>query len=210
MWGAWPLDLLHYFVTRIYSTFSFRFSSKVLTIFCQQTENRPLAGIIVIGEGQSARAVALAGTTMNLPVLWAKGGTASLNGKHKEVSTKLLLLRDYPSGIKATRCSVIQQTDSRWTTHYKTIILLYILCHCLHGRCVGQLKGLFDWDWWPDLCAYNLRNWNIRNITCLPICLNITMDLVRRIKTCCWRCSLSIQFIAAKFHVPSSRVNNWE
>ena len=62
-----------------------RFSSKVLTVFCQQTENRPLAGIIVIGEGQSARAVALAGTAMKLPVLWAKGGTASLNGKHKEV-----------------------------------------------------------------------------------------------------------------------------
>lgn len=59
-------------------------------MFCQQTENRPLAGIIVIGEGQSARAVALAGTAMKVPVLWAKGGTASLNGKHKEVRMKLL------------------------------------------------------------------------------------------------------------------------
>lgn len=57
-------------------------------MFCQQTENRPLAGVIVIGEGQSARAIALAGTAMKLPVLWAKGGTASLNGKHKEVSKK--------------------------------------------------------------------------------------------------------------------------
>lgn len=75
-------------LTRDYHFYFIRFSSKVLTVFCQQTENRPLAGVIVIGEGQSARAVALAGTAMKLPVLWAKGGTASLNGKHKEVSTQ--------------------------------------------------------------------------------------------------------------------------
>lgn len=66
----------------------------MLTIFCQQTENRPLAGVIVIGEGQAARAIALAGTAMKLPVLWAKGGTASLNGKHKEVSGRTMGTHD--------------------------------------------------------------------------------------------------------------------
>lgn len=60
----------------------------MLSLFCQQTENRPLAGIIVIGEGQCARAISLAGIALKMPVLWAKGGTASLNGKHKEVSER--------------------------------------------------------------------------------------------------------------------------
>ncbi|XP_059614954.1 uncharacterized protein LOC132260688 [Phlebotomus argentipes] len=64
-----------------------RFSSKLLTSLCQKTENQPLTGIIVIGEGQSARATALSGSAMKLPVLWAKGGTASLNGLHKEIQT---------------------------------------------------------------------------------------------------------------------------
>lgn len=59
----------------------------VLLSLCQQTENRPLAGLVVIGNGQSAHAVALSGTSMQLPVLWAKGGTASLHGLNREVRT---------------------------------------------------------------------------------------------------------------------------
>lgn len=53
---------------------------------CQQSEGQPLAGLIVIGDGHSARAIALAGSSMGLPVLWAKGGTANLDGMHREVS----------------------------------------------------------------------------------------------------------------------------
>lgn len=52
---------------------------------CQQSDGQPLAGMIVIGEGQSARAVALAGSSMKMPVLWAKGGTANLHGLNIEV-----------------------------------------------------------------------------------------------------------------------------
>lgn len=52
---------------------------------CQQSDGQPLAGMIVIGEGQSARAVALSGSSMKMPVLWAKGGTANLHGMNIEV-----------------------------------------------------------------------------------------------------------------------------
>lgn len=62
-----------------------RFSVNVLLSLCQQTEKRPLAGVVVIGNGQSAHAVALSGTSMNLPVLWAKGGTTALRELHPEV-----------------------------------------------------------------------------------------------------------------------------
>lgn len=63
----------------------FRFSAKVLTSLCQQSDGYPLAGVVVIGEGQSARAIALAGSAMKVPVVWAKGGTANLHGVHREV-----------------------------------------------------------------------------------------------------------------------------
>lgn len=58
----------------------------MLQSLCEQTENRPLAGLVVIGNGQAARAVSLAGTSMQLPVLWAKGGVANLHGTSGEVS----------------------------------------------------------------------------------------------------------------------------
>lgn len=69
-----------------FSHFTCSFSVNVLLSLCQQTEKRPLAGVVVIGSGQSARAVALSGSAMQLPVLWAKGGTANLDGIHREVS----------------------------------------------------------------------------------------------------------------------------
>lgn len=59
---------------------------KVLESLCEQTEKRPLAGLVVIGNGQAARAISLAGTSMQLPVLWAKGGLANLRGTSGEVS----------------------------------------------------------------------------------------------------------------------------
>lgn len=46
--------------------------------------------MIVIGDGQSARAVALSGSGMKLPVLWAKGGTANLYGMEREVGILLM------------------------------------------------------------------------------------------------------------------------
>lgn len=72
-------------ILRSISFIRFRFSVKVLTALCQKSDSQPLSGIIVIGEGHSARAMAMAGTSMGLPVLWAKGGTANLDGMHREV-----------------------------------------------------------------------------------------------------------------------------
>lgn len=62
-----------------------RFSSKTLTRLCDQIENKPMAGMLVFGEGQAARSLALAGTGMKLPVLWAKGGIAKIHGIGREV-----------------------------------------------------------------------------------------------------------------------------
>lgn len=64
---------------------SYRFSSKTLTRLCDQIENKPMAGMLVFGEGQAARSLALAGTGMKLPVLWAKGGIAKIHGIGREV-----------------------------------------------------------------------------------------------------------------------------
>lgn len=58
----------------------------MLMSLCQKSEGQPLAGLVVIGDGHSARAISLAGSSMGLPVLWAKGGTANLDGMHREVS----------------------------------------------------------------------------------------------------------------------------
>lgn len=59
----------------------------MLSSLCQLIEKRPLAGVVVFGNGQSARAIALSGTSMQLPVLWAKGGMANLHAKPAEVRT---------------------------------------------------------------------------------------------------------------------------
>lgn len=62
-----------------------RFSSKVLTTLCEQIESIPISGIVVVGDGQAARSIALSGDAMKVPVLWAKGGTAQLQ-ESSEVS----------------------------------------------------------------------------------------------------------------------------
>lgn len=78
--------LLYSFLFRFFfSSFFNRFSVNVLLSLCQQSEKRPLAGVVVIGNGQSAHAVAYAGSAMQLPVLWAKGGTTDLSELHPEV-----------------------------------------------------------------------------------------------------------------------------
>lgn len=69
-----------------------RFSVNVLLSLCQQSEKRPLAGVVVIGNGQSAHAVAYAGSAMQLPVLWAKGGSTYLGELHPEVCATFILL----------------------------------------------------------------------------------------------------------------------
>lgn len=51
----------------------------VLSSLCQQIDGLPLAGVVIVGDGQSARAIAMAGSSMKVPVLWAKGGTANLH-----------------------------------------------------------------------------------------------------------------------------------
>lgn len=88
-----------------------RFSINVLQTLCQQAEKRPLAGLVVFGNGQAARAVAMAGSAMQLPVLWAKGGTANLDGMHREVShnTSYLFWNQYrkiPFGANTTNGSM--------------------------------------------------------------------------------------------------------
>jgi hypothetical protein len=56
-----------------------------LTTLCDQIEGEPIAGMVVIGDGHGARAVAMAGGAMKIPVLWAKGGIANIHGLGREV-----------------------------------------------------------------------------------------------------------------------------
>ena len=62
-----------------------RFSAKVLTALCEQIEAIPISGVIVVGDGQAARSIALSGNAMKVPVLWAKGGSAQLHSGGSEV-----------------------------------------------------------------------------------------------------------------------------
>lgn len=62
-----------------------RFSAKVLTALCEQIEAIPISGVIVVGDGQAARSIALSGNAMKVPVLWAKGGLAQLHSGGSEV-----------------------------------------------------------------------------------------------------------------------------
>lgn len=65
-----------------------RFSAKVLTALCDQVEGIPISGLVVVGDGQAARSMALSGNAMKVPVLWAKGGSAQLHSGGSEVSEK--------------------------------------------------------------------------------------------------------------------------
>lgn len=52
---------------------------------CEQIEAIPISGVIVVGDGQAARSIALSGNAMKVPVLWAKGGMAQLHAGGSEV-----------------------------------------------------------------------------------------------------------------------------
>lgn len=68
-----------------------RFSAKVLTALCDQINGIPISGIVVVGDGQAARSIALSGNAMKVPVLWARGGTAQLQ-ENSEVSVMSIII----------------------------------------------------------------------------------------------------------------------
>ncbi|XP_031622004.1 uncharacterized protein LOC116340012 isoform X2 [Contarinia nasturtii] len=94
-----------------------RFSVNVLLSLCQQSEKRPLAGVVVIGNGQSAHAIAHAGSAMQLPVLWAKGGTTNLHEIHPEASLQALLQPSAIEIFEAVRSLFLQ-------THWHSFFVL--------------------------------------------------------------------------------------
>lgn len=63
----------------------------MLTALCEQIEGIPISGVIVVGDGQAARSIALSGNAMKVPVLWAKGGNAQLYAGGSEVSVSFCL-----------------------------------------------------------------------------------------------------------------------
>lgn len=65
----------------------------MLTALCEQIESSPISGVIVVGDGQAARSIALSGNAMKVPVLWAKGGTAQLHAGNSEVRTLISLFK---------------------------------------------------------------------------------------------------------------------
>lgn len=63
----------------------------MLTALCEQIEAIPISGVIVVGDGQAARSIALSGNAMKVPVLWAKGGSAQLQAGGSEVSLQSIM-----------------------------------------------------------------------------------------------------------------------
>ncbi|XP_058833780.1 uncharacterized protein LOC131691421 isoform X2 [Topomyia yanbarensis] len=105
-----------------------RYSSKVLTTLCELIDGVPLAGMIVVGEGQAAKMIALAGSSMKVPVLWAKGGVASFHGTFNELMSKSqAILQPSSREIFEALQSILLQTH--WYSFYvlsdvKTTMLL--------------------------------------------------------------------------------------
>uniref|UniRef100_A0A182M2L0 Ionotropic glutamate receptor C-terminal domain-containing protein n=1 Tax=Anopheles culicifacies TaxID=139723 RepID=A0A182M2L0_9DIPT len=62
-----------------------RFSSKLMTTACDSIDGMPLAGMVIVGDSPAAKSLALAGNAMKVPVLWAKGGIATLHNSYDEV-----------------------------------------------------------------------------------------------------------------------------
>ncbi|XP_050073033.1 uncharacterized protein LOC126561131 [Anopheles maculipalpis] len=84
-----------------------RFSSKLMTTACDAIDGMPLAGMVIVGDSPAAKSLALAGNAMKVPVLWAKGGIASLHNSYDELSTKLQAIlqpssREIFEAIRAT------------------------------------------------------------------------------------------------------------
>lgn len=100
----------------------FRFSSKTLIRLCEQIEGKAIAGMVVIGENQAARSLTLAGTGMNIPVLWSKGGVAKMHGIGKEVS-KYLKYRTFFSHLFS--CLYMQAYYMRTISSAKNFLFLF-------------------------------------------------------------------------------------
>ncbi|XP_052873700.1 uncharacterized protein LOC128279020 [Anopheles cruzii] len=88
-----------------------RFSSKLLAGACDAIDGMPLAGMVIVGDSPAAKSLALAGNSMKVPVLWAKGGIASLHNSYDELSTKLQAIlqpssREIFEAIRATLLQV--------------------------------------------------------------------------------------------------------
>ncbi|XP_053663885.1 uncharacterized protein LOC128713047 [Anopheles marshallii] len=84
-----------------------RFSSKLMTTACDSIDGMPLAGMVIVGDSAAAKSLALAGNAMKVPVLWAKGGIATLHNSYDELSTKLQAIlqpssREIFEAIRAT------------------------------------------------------------------------------------------------------------
>lgn len=62
----------------------------MLTALCEQIDGIPISGVVVVGDGQAARSIALSGNAMKVPVLWAKGGSAQLHSGGSEVRRNIL------------------------------------------------------------------------------------------------------------------------
>ncbi|XP_058457456.1 uncharacterized protein LOC131434603 isoform X3 [Malaya genurostris] len=105
-----------------------RYTSKILTTLCDLIDSVPLAGMIVVGEGQASKMVALAGSSMKIPVLWAKGGVASFQGTANELMSKSqAILQPSSREIFAALQSILLKTG--WYSFYilsdiKTTMLL--------------------------------------------------------------------------------------
>uniref|UniRef100_A0A1S4GQ96 Ionotropic receptor NMDAR3 n=1 Tax=Anopheles gambiae TaxID=7165 RepID=A0A1S4GQ96_ANOGA len=84
-----------------------RFSSKLMTTACDSIDGMPLSGMVIVGDSPAAKSLALAGNAMKVPVLWAKGGIATLHNSYDELSTKLQAIlqpssREIFEAIRAT------------------------------------------------------------------------------------------------------------
>lgn len=86
---------------------------------CHRIDAQPLAGMIIVGDGQAARAIALAGNSMKIPVLWAKGGTANLQDGNREVS-----LRNYFFFSLDPTENISQ--NARWKYNYYADFNIYL------------------------------------------------------------------------------------
>lgn len=118
----------------------FRFSSKTLIRLCEQIEGKAIAGMVVIGENQAARSLTLAGTGMNIPVLWSKGGVAKMHGIGKEVSKYLVETLPAYTYIFAHTTAVCVCKSGNYKAQSANFFALYFF----------SLVGLTDVQWRAD------------------------------------------------------------
>uniref|UniRef100_A0A182WKC6 Ionotropic glutamate receptor C-terminal domain-containing protein n=1 Tax=Anopheles minimus TaxID=112268 RepID=A0A182WKC6_9DIPT len=86
-----------------------RFSSKLMTTACDSIDGMPLAGMVIVGDSPAAKSLALAGNAMKVPVLWAKGGIATLHNSYDEVDSshlKLAYISRSTKGVVLVLCNL--------------------------------------------------------------------------------------------------------